>query len=45
MLVLMGIYDYFGGLQRGAPLISSLNGVILKNYDVKGLHETEEACV
>lgn len=27
------------------PLISSLNGVILKNYDVKGLHETEEACV
>ena len=27
------------------PLISSLNGVILKNYDVKGLHGTEEVCV
>lgn len=37
MLVLTGIYDYFGEFQRGARLVSSLNGVILKNYDVKGL--------
>lgn len=27
------------------PLISRLNGVILKKYDVKELRETEEACV
>lgn len=45
MLALTGIYDYFGELQHGACLISSLNGVILKNYDVKGLHGTEDACV
>lgn len=37
MLVLTGIYDDLGELQRWSPLISSLNGVILKNYDVEGL--------
>lgn len=43
MLVLTGIY--FWKVTAWSPLISRLNGVILKNYDVEELHETEDACV
>lgn len=36
MLALTGMYDEVGEPTRRAPLISSLNGVILGNYGIRG---------